>query len=42
MLMRTDPPHQLERWTRQLFDQQGTRGRPTSIPIDAYREGEQF
>ncbi len=42
MLMRTDPFRELEQWTQQLFGQQGTRGRPTVIPMDAYREGEQF
>jgi HSP20 family protein len=42
MLMRTDPFRELEQWTRQLFGQQGTWGHPTVMPMDAYRQGEQF
>ncbi|MDQ3827574.1 MAG: Hsp20/alpha crystallin family protein [Actinomycetota bacterium] len=42
MLMRTDPFRELEQWTRQLFGQQGIWGRPTVMPMDAYRQGEQF
>jgi HSP20 family protein len=42
MLMRTDPFRELEQWTRQLFGQQGSWSRPTVMPIDAYRDGEQF
>jgi len=42
MLVRTDPFHELEQRTRQLFGQQGTWARPTMISMDAYRAGEQF
>jgi HSP20 family protein len=42
MLMRTDPFRELEQWTRQLFGQQGPWGHPTVMPMDAYRQGEQF
>jgi HSP20 family protein len=42
MLMRTDPFRELEQWTRQLLGQQGSWSRPTVMPIDAYRDGEQF
>jgi len=39
MLMRTDPFRELDRVAQQVF---GTTGRPTAMPIDAYRQGEQF
>ncbi|MGK8523844.1 Hsp20/alpha crystallin family protein [Nocardia asteroides] len=39
MLMRTDPFHDLERLTRQVF---GTATGPTVLPMDAWREGDQF
>ena len=39
MLMRTDPFRDLDRLTQQAF---GTRLRPTAMPMDAYREGDQF
>ena len=42
MLMRTDPFRELDRLTQQLFQPAGTWTRPASMPIDAYREGEQF
>jgi HSP20 family protein len=42
MLMRTDPFRELEQLTRQLFGQQGTGGGPRVMPMDAYRQGEQF
>ena len=39
MLMRTDPFRELDRLAQQVA---GTRSRPAAMPIDAYREGEQF
>ena len=42
MLMRTDPFRELDRLTQQLFGQDGTWSRPAVMPMDAYREGEQF
>ncbi len=42
MLMRTDPFRELDQWTRQLCGQQGPWNRATVMPIDAYRDGEQF
>jgi hypothetical protein len=41
MLMRTDPFGVLDRWTRQVFGQQGD-GRPGVVPLDAYRRGDEF
>ena len=38
MLMRSDPLRELERWTQLL----GTPARPTVMPMDAWREGDQF
>ncbi len=42
MLMRTDPFRELDRLTQQMFGNQGTWSRPTAMPMDAYRAGEQF
>ncbi|MBV9011092.1 MAG: Hsp20/alpha crystallin family protein [Pseudonocardiales bacterium] len=42
MLMRTDPFRELDRLTQQLFDQNGTWSRPAVMPMDAYRDGEQY
>jgi HSP20 family protein len=42
MLMRTDPFRELDRFTQQLFGQTGTWSRPAVMPMDAYRDGEQF
>jgi HSP20 family protein len=42
MLMRTDPFRELDRFTQQLFGQTGTWSRPAIMPMDAYRDGEQF
>lgn len=43
MLMRTDPFRELDRMTQQLFGQNsGTWSRPTAMPMDAYRSGDQF
>ena len=42
MLMRTDPFRELDRLTQQLFGQTGTWARPAVMPMDDYRDGEQF
>jgi len=43
MLMRTDPFRELDRIAQQAFGAStGTRARPTAIPMDAYRSGEEF
>jgi HSP20 family protein len=42
MLMRSDPFREFDRLSQQLFGQQGTRLRPAVMPMDAYRDGEQF
>ena len=43
MLMRTDPFRELDRLSQQLFGaQQGTWSRPTAMPMDAYRSGDEF
>ncbi|MGW4092499.1 Hsp20/alpha crystallin family protein [Nocardia sp. NPDC004750] len=39
MLMRTDPFRDVERWTQQVF---GTAAGPAVLPMDAWREGDQF
>jgi HSP20 family protein len=39
MLMRTDPFRELDRLTQQVL---GTAARPVSMPMDAYRQGDQF
>ena len=39
MLMRTDPFRELDRLTQQVL---GTPSRPAAMPIDAYRNGEEF
>jgi HSP20 family protein len=39
MLMRTDPFRDLDRLTQQVL---GTPARPAAMPIDAYRQGEEF
>lgn len=39
MLMRTDPFRDLDRLTQQVF---GTATRPAAMPLDAYRDGEEF
>lgn len=39
MLMRTDPFRDLDRFTQQVL---GTTARPATMPIDAYRQGEEF
>jgi HSP20 family protein len=43
MLMRTDPFRELDRLTQQVFgNTPGTWSRPLAMPMDAYREGDQF
>ena len=43
MLMRTDPFRDMERLTQQLFGgQTGTWSRPSAMPLDAYRSGDEF
>src|ERR1700759_799810 len=39
MLMRTDPFRELDRFAQQAL---GTAARPSVMPMDAWREGEQF
>ena len=39
MLMRTDPFRDLDRLTQQVF---GTAARPTTMPIDAWRQNDTF
>lgn len=39
MLMRTDPFRDLDRLTQQVF---GTPARPAAMPMDAWREGDNF
>lgn len=39
MLLRTDPFRELDRLAQELF---GTRSRPASMPMDAYREGDKY
>jgi HSP20 family protein len=43
MLMRTDPFRQLDRLTQQVLNNAvGTWSRPTAMPMDAYRVGDEF
>lgn len=43
MLMRTDPFRELDRLTQQAFGTNpGTWSRPTAMPMDAYRAGDEF
>jgi len=44
MLMRTDPFRELDRLTQQVFGSaaNGSWSRPTPMPMDAYRVGDQF
>jgi HSP20 family protein len=39
VLMRTDPFRELDRWTQQVL---GTTARPAVMPMDAWRDGDQF
>ncbi|MFE9633365.1 Hsp20/alpha crystallin family protein [Streptomyces sp. NPDC006463] len=42
MLMRTDPFRELDRITQQLMGTTGTWSKPSVMPMDAYREGEEY
>lgn len=44
MLMRTDPFRELDRITQQFFgsNASGTWSRPSAMPMDAYREGDEY
>jgi len=42
MLMRTDPFRELDRLSQQFFGANGTSTRPAVMPMDAYRDGEQY
>lgn len=42
MLMRTDPFREFDRLTQQLFSGLGTATRPAAMPMDAWRDGEEF
>ncbi|GLY50272.1 Hsp20/alpha crystallin family protein [Lentzea sp. NBRC 102530] len=42
MLMRTDPFRELDRLAQQVFHGPGTWSRPTAMPMDAYRSGDEF
>ncbi|ANZ34781.1 heat-shock protein Hsp20 [Lentzea guizhouensis] len=42
MLMRTDPFRTLDRLAQQVFTGPGTWSRPTPMPMDAYRSGDEF
>lgn len=43
MLMRTDPFRELDRFAQQVFGSAaGTWSRPATMPMDAYRHGEEF
>ena len=43
MLMRTDPFRELDRLTQQVLgNAAGTWSRPTAMPMDAYRSGDEF
>ncbi len=42
MLMRTDPFRELDRLSQQLMGSLGTAARPSAMPMDAWRAGEEF
>jgi HSP20 family protein len=42
MLMRTDPFRDLDRLTQQFLGSTGTWTRPAPMPMDAYRNGDQY
>lgn len=42
MLVRTDPFRDLDRLTQPITRPAGTSARPTAMPLDAWREGEEF
>jgi HSP20 family protein len=42
MLMRTDPFREFDRFAQQFFGNSGTWSRPATMPMDAYRSGNEF
>jgi HSP20 family protein len=42
MLLRTDPFRELDRLTQQMFGAPGTVARPSVMPMDAWRDGDEF
>src|SRR3982751_6088926 len=42
MLMRTDPFRELDRLSQQLMGSLGTSARPSAMPMDAWRAGDEF
>lgn len=42
MFVRTDPLREFDRIAQQFFNGVGTTARPAVMPMDAWREGEQF
>ncbi|MFF7585901.1 Hsp20/alpha crystallin family protein [Kitasatospora purpeofusca] len=42
MLLRTDPFRELDRLTQQFLNTTGTWSRPTPMPLDAYRVGDEY
>ncbi|MFD6466508.1 Hsp20/alpha crystallin family protein [Streptomyces goshikiensis] len=42
MLMRTDPFREMDRIVQQLSGTSGTWSKPSVMPMDAYREGEEY
>jgi len=42
MLMRTDPFRELDRLSQQVFGNPGTLARPSTMPMDAWQEGNEF
>jgi HSP20 family protein len=42
MLMRTDPFRELDRLTQQVFGTMGTTARPAAMPMDAWRDADEF
>jgi HSP20 family protein len=42
MLVRTDPFRELDRLSQQVFGNLGTAARPTAMPMDAWRAGDEF
>jgi HSP20 family protein len=42
MLMRSDPFRELDRLSQQVFGTNGTLARPSVMPMDAWRDGDNF
>jgi HSP20 family protein len=42
VMMRTDPFRELDRLTQQIFGNVGTTTRPSVMPMDAWRDGDEF